>query len=219
MKINKNAAISLVLVLLVALAGCSGAQQSKSEDLERDTGEDLSDVKSGGSYEYEIKKTEKNQYGLVISQPPEGMERSLERQNLKERNKLLNNQNMMFYVYLMSHGKIVAKFTAKGKISSTNSKLTNDQQIVATEECLENAYREGEGACYQPVESPQMDGSYGTNGDGIFFFTTDNKYVEWNGEYIVSQQPLNIPDPIAVTMDVSEENDGHDHDHTENTTS
>ena len=42
------------------------------------------------------------------------------------------------------------------------------------------------------VDSPQLDGSYGSNGDGIFFFTTEGAYVEWNGEYMVSDYPLKL---------------------------
>jgi len=49
------------------------------------------------------------------------------------------------------------------------------------------------------VDSPQLDGSYGTNGDGIFFFTTEGAYVEWNGEYMVSDFPLKMSTTPALS--------------------
>lgn len=41
-----------------------------------------------------------------------------------------------------------------------------------------------------------VDGSYGTNNNGIFFFTPDGKYVEWTGTYLYSDIPFEIEDPI-----------------------
>lgn len=44
-----------------------------------------------------------------------------------------------------------------------------------------------------------MDGSYGTNGDAIFFFTTSGEYVESSLDYVVSEEPRNIQStPILV---------------------
>jgi hypothetical protein len=37
-----------------------------------------------------------------------------------------------------------------------------------------------------------IDGSYGSNGDAIFFFTTDDIYVEWRGDYMLADQPLKM---------------------------
>jgi len=42
------------------------------------------------------------------------------------------------------------------------------------------------------IPSPAEDGSYGTNGDAVFFFTTDGAYVEWNGSYMLADQPLKL---------------------------
>ncbi len=49
------------------------------------------------------------------------------------------------------------------------------------------------------VESPALDGSYGTNGDGVFFFLTDGAYMEWNGKYLLSDRPVRLnKEPIMV---------------------
>lgn len=48
-----------------------------------------------------------------------------------------------------------------------------------------------------------VDGSYGENDVGIFFFTVDGKYVEWDGTYLYSDIPFIVNDPI-LKMEVSE---------------
>ena len=48
-----------------------------------------------------------------------------------------------------------------------------------------------------------VDGSYGENDTGIFFFTTDGKYVEWTGTYLYSDIPFEIKDSI-LKMEVVE---------------
>ncbi len=86
----------------------------------------------------------------------------------------------------------MAFYTVKGKVSSVNSYLTNPQQIIDDygRQCDQGSQGSW-GTCYV-VESPDVDGSYGTNGDGIFFFTTEDVYVEWNGEYMLADQPLKM---------------------------
>lgn len=206
LKMNRKLLVIGGVVLLAALAGCSGVDDSgDGSKLAKDTGANVTDVGLGESYWYEIMYTEKNQQNLVKKRPPFQMDDSLERQNLIRRYKYLNDQNNEHYVYLMSHGKVVTWFMAQGKVSSTNSKLTNDKQIVVDQRCLETTHNDAEDGCFKTVESPQMDGSYGTNGDGIFFFTTDGRYVEWNGEYVVSEQPLNIQTPVSLTKKVDGE--------------
>lgn len=203
MNITKKQIALLAIVALAGMAGCMGEEDvnNDGENLGNDTGEDVSGVQPGESYQFEIKITEKNQKGLVTAQPPFTMERSLERQNLIERYKHLNDQNNQHYVYLIDEGQVMSKYVAQGKVSSVNSKLTNDQQIIATKECLaEDGHKGGddETNCYKAVESPQMDGSYGSNGDGIFFFTAGGDYVETNLNYIVSEEPKDINDEVIL---------------------
>jgi hypothetical protein len=202
---RKKLLIGIVVVALVALAGCSGQTgEDDAKNLADDAGVDINkSVEPGGSYWMEILLTEKNQRNLVQKRPPFEMDDSLERQNLIRRYKYLNDKNNEHYVYLLSHGKVVAHYVAQGKVSSLNSKLTNDEQIVGSSQCVEDVNADSEGGCYKTVESPQMDGSYGTNGDGIFFFTTDGEYVEWNGQYVVSEEPMNVQTPLTLTTEVN----------------
>lgn len=197
--------IALAIGAMVALAGC-GSSNDQGDDLAESTGQNVSNVDIGESYWFEVKLTEKNQLGLVKKRPPFVMEDSLERQNLIRRYEYLNDQNNIHHVYLMSNdGKVISYFVAQGKVSSVNSKLTNDKQIVTSKECLETTHSDSEGSCFKLVESPQADGSYGTNGAAIFFFTTSGEYVEWNGKYVVSEKPLNIQTSVSLEHQVGED--------------
>lgn len=206
---NRRTFATVGLAVLLILAGCAGVgTDTEGEQLAEDIGENVSKEKTDGSFDLETKMTEKNQEGLVKAQPPQTIDRSLERQNLIRRHLYLNDQNNQHYVGLISHGQIVATYTAQGKVSSVNSKLTNDKQIVKSERCMRTTHSDDEAGCFVPVESPQMDGSYGTNGDAIFFFTSDGKYVEWSGEYLVSEQPIRPQggSPTVIVKEVEANN-------------
>lgn len=129
-----------------------------------------------------------NQAKLVKAVPSPVMETSLERKNISKRAELLNNENKISYIYLVSFGKVMAFYTVSGKVSSLNSYMVPQDQLVnyKGEKC--NYYSEG---CYV-MQAPDIDGSYGENTNGIFFFTTEGIYVEWNGEYMLSDQPLTL---------------------------
>lgn len=197
---RKKLIIALAVVALVAIAGCGENQGETGEDLADDSGINLSSEWTGESYALEVRTTEDNQIGLVKAQPPVKMDRSLERENLIRRLEYLNDANNVHHVYLISHdGKVVDYSVAQGKVSSVNSKLTNDKQVVRIPDC--ESHNEGND-CWKVVESPQMDGSYGTNGNAIFWFTTDGHYMEWNGLYVVSEEPKGITTGVTLTDEV-----------------
>jgi hypothetical protein len=192
----------IILIALAAIAlmmtGCLENDTPSGEQLSDETNVDTNTT-IGESYAFEIKATEANQNELVRAQPPIQLESSLERENLIRRYEHLNDRNQQHHVYLMSNdGKVIAYYVAKGKVSSVNSKLTNNEQIVGSNQCIEHEWVEDEGSCYKTVESPQMDGSYGTNGDAIFFFRPEGQYVEANTKYIVSEEPMNIKTALSL---------------------
>lgn len=153
------------------------------------------------TYVQEQNKTEVNQRILDKNQPLPAVTQSLERANLIERLKRFNEPTKISYIYLVSYGKVMAFYTIKGKVSSVDSYLSNPSQLITKmgNPC-NGTYSDDSGKdCYQ-VESPDMDGSYGTNGTGIFFFTTASTYVEWNGEYMLADQPLQLSTAPELTM-------------------
>ena len=126
--------------------------------------------------------TEINQKGLFQKQPPPRITWSLERDNLIKRFKLMNDRATVFFMYVFIEG--VADpigYYVVNKVSSVDSQLTNTQQIVSV--------YSGSGY-YVTLPSPAEDGSYGTNGNGVFGFTPEDIYIEHNMHYIVSTIPL-----------------------------
>ena len=137
---------------------------------------------------------------LVKSVPPPRIKSSQERRNLAERLSRFNTDTKVSYIYLVDFGKIMAFHTVKGKVSSVNSLLTTPDQIVTIGNTLGNLKRSR-----HVVQSPDLDGSYGSNGAAVFWFTTDGTYVEWNGTYMLSDKPLVLTQKPALVVNMTEE--------------
>lgn len=87
------------------------------------------------------------------------------------------------YIILFTEsGSVVGRFVVDGKVSSLNSFLTPDSEEY--------------NASYSKWIA-DVDGSYGENDNGIFFFTLDGKYVEWTGTYLYSDIPFEVDDPVV----------------------
>jgi hypothetical protein len=137
--------------------------------------------------------TENNQAQLLANQPPPNITWSLERDNLIKRFKLQNDRSVMFYMYVFIEG--VADpigYYQVNKVSSVNSQLTNTEQIISGHSASNNLPR----SVAVAIPSPAEDGSYGTNGDGVFGFTPEDIYIEHNMKYIVSTVPLSFAHPV-----------------------
>lgn len=114
---------------------------------------------------------------------------SSERKNVARRAELFNNEDKISYIYFVNYGKVMAFFTVKGKVSSLRSYMTPTEKLVRPngEDC-NSRYSD---YC-NVVSAPDIDGTWGENVEGIFFFTTEGAYVEWKGEYMMSDQPLKL---------------------------
>lgn len=140
---------------------------------------------------------------LAANQPtPSDIEYSLERYNLIKRAYWVNGQRekanalicavnkpLGYIVLFTDSGAVVGSFIVDGKVSSLNSYLTPDSEFY------EYAY--GGRCSYKNEWLPDVDGTYGSNDNGIFFFTTDGKYVEWTGTYLYSDIPFVVDDPVV----------------------
>ena len=179
---NRRYKLACVFIAVVTASGCN-----------------RSDVVSDNpSVLQEGLKTEENHKRLVAATPPPMFDTSLERENLVRRLKILNVQNKVMYVHCMSlDGKVVFSGLVQGKVSSLNSLLTTPEQIVR--------YKNYGGAAgIEKLPSPDFDGSYGKNPDGIFWFAPDGGYFEWSGTYFVTDRPVRVNTPISLqaTVDI-----------------
>lgn len=147
----------------------------------------------------DIYTTQANANSIQENQPtPDDLEYSLERYNLIRRAYWVNGQRekaisfpceierpLGYIVLFTEGGGVVGRYIVDGKVTSLNSYLTPDSEY----------YENGE---YRNDWLADVDGSYGENDQGIFFFTPDGKYIEWTGIYLYSDIPFEVITPTIV---------------------
>lgn len=138
---------------------------------------------------------------------PTDIDYSLERYNLIRRAYWVNGQrekaNALVspvekpfgYIVLFSGNTVVGSFVVDGKVTSLNSFLTPGN--------VDSTYGNRDGG-YTTIttEMADVDGSYGENDSGIFFFTPDGKYIEWTGSYLYSDIPFVVESPVVTYEEV-----------------
>lgn len=147
---------------------------------------------------------------LAANQPtPSDIDYSLERYNLIRRAYWVNGQRekantlicqiekpLGYIVLFTDSGAVVGSFVVDGKVSSLNSYLTPDSEVYEACGDYPDSVVEHNGT--SDVDwLPDVDGSYGSNDNGIFFFTLDGKYIEWTGTYLYSDIPFVVDDPVV----------------------
>ncbi|HIV27509.1 MAG TPA: hypothetical protein IAA64_06040 [Candidatus Ornithocaccomicrobium faecavium] len=184
MKVKFIAIIALCVIVVLTMTGCSYT-----------------------STQQDMQNTRETANSLAERQPtPTDIEYSLERYNLTRRAYWVNGMRerartlpcpiadvpLGYVVLLTESGSIVGRFEVDGKVSSLNSYLTPDSTYYSSSSSTISWIAD-------------VDGSYGTNDNGVFFFTPDGKYVEWNGSYLYSDIPFEIKNPVVTyAEDVAE---------------
>ena len=139
----------------------------------------------------EMSRARDVQNEVIKAVPIPQLSTSLERVNVAKRAEIFNSENKISYIYLVNYGRVMAFFTVKGKVSSLRSYMVPTEKLV---------YGDGRNCDQGNVDTPDcytvnaadIDGTYGENVEGIFFFTTEGAYVEWKGDYMMSDQPLKL---------------------------
>lgn len=187
--------VLIVVIVLFAMVGCDTIQTSTNKDVARTlaVGDELS----------------KNQ------PTPTDVDASYERYNLIRRTYWVNGQRerartlpcpipdvpLGYVVLLTESGSVVAKFVVEGKVSSLQNYLTPiSEYYEGISSYVNDTYPDGSTTgnhSYVNKWLPDVDGTYGDNDDGIFFFTPDGKYVEWSGIYLYSDIPFEVADPVV----------------------
>lgn len=174
--------VALIFIMVVTLTGCTIEAEASSND----------------------KRNQKQAEQVLLSnqQTPTDIDFSLERYNLIKRAYWVNGQRekaaavpcavqkpLGYIVLFTESGAIVNTFIVDGKVSSLNSYLSPDSEYYE---------RNMNGSTIRDNSwLADVDGSYGQNDDGIFFFTPDGKYIEWTGTYLYSDIPFIVEDPIV----------------------
>ena len=171
----------LALVLMVSMIGC--------------------DDYTGSGSAIDVQNAKEIANRVQGNQPtPTDIEYSLERYNLIRRAYWVNGMRekanslvceiekpLGYIVLLTESGAVVGSFVVDGKVSSLNSFLTPDSEYyerTSGSDSVTNKWL------------ADVDGSYGENDNGIFFFTPDGKYIEWTGIYLYSDIPFTVDDPV-----------------------
>lgn len=151
---------------------------------------------------------------LTENQPtPTDIDYSLERYNLIRRTYWVNGQRekantlvceiekpLGYIALFLENGACAGKFIVDGKVSSLNSFLTPDSEYYEKN----TSYSSAQSGTNSNVDRysnkwlPDVDGSYGENDKGIFFFTPDGKYIEWTGTYLYSDIPFEVKDTVVT---------------------
>lgn len=173
--------ISLIILVLMSACGITAISGSRED----------------------VKSTIEIVNRLQTNQPtPTDIDYSLERYNLIRRTYWVNGQREkanslpcevekpLGYIALFTdNGGVIGSFIVDGKVSSLNSFLTPDSEYY-------------EYSNYRNKWLADVDGSYGKNDSGIFFFTTDGKYIEFTGAYLYSDIPFEVDNPIVKVAGV-----------------
>lgn len=183
---KKIITIAIALILVVSLTACGSMVSSGS------TNDKANTLEIGNK--------------LAANQPtPTDIDYSLERYNLIRRTYWVNGQREkanalvceiekpLGYIVLFGEaGTVIGSFVVDGKVSSLNSYLTPDSEYY------EQHRSDGDSGFTVSDNSwlPDVDGSYGENDNGIFFFTPDGKYIEWTGTYLYSDIPFVVDNPV-----------------------
>ena len=177
--------IAILTVFVLMLSGCNTT------------------VPAVGGAAQDISSQKKIADTLAASQAtPTDINYSLERYNLIRRAYWVNGQREkantlvcqitkpLGYIVLFAGNTIVNTFIVDGKVSSLNSYLTPSN--------VDSTKRVGDaGVTTITTEMADVDGSYGENDNGIFFFTPNGNYIEWTGEYLYSDIPFEIESPVV----------------------
>lgn len=187
------AIIMLIAMLAVFCAGCAYDYEESGSMVDKNNTMEVADK-------------------LQTNQPtPTDIDYSLERYNLIRRAYWVNGRRekanalpcevekpLGYIVLFTDNGAVVGSFVVDGKVSSLNSFLTPDSEYYEkatgyrsnSDSSTPNVYD------YSNKWIADVDGSYGENDAGIFFFTPDGKYIEWTGTYLYSDIPFIVDDPV-----------------------
>lgn len=118
----------------------------------------------------------------------------MERKTVSEWVKRWDKPNIPCYTYIFIGGSAIGYFVTNGKPASTQSYLIpEDMDIYYTSGSSGHAFR----------QSPDLDGTYGSNNPGYRFFLATGTAVECSGAMvscIYSDSPLNLQCPLIKAI-------------------
>lgn len=114
-------------------------------------------------------------------------------ENIKKRLELTSQPGLIGYIVLLNEsGQPVYYTTVKGKITSGSKRLTEPDRSGSWGSGQNNVVR----------AAPSDEGTWGSSGEYIFFWTQAGQYVQWNGKYFYSDKPIRLSvQPLVVNIE------------------
>ena len=110
--------------------------------------------------------------------------------NIKKRLDLTANPGLLGFVVLLNEsGQPVMYTGVKGKITSGGKRLTRPDRSTT----------EGPGQNSVVMQAPSDEGTFGSSGEYVFFWTPAGQYIQWNGKYLYSDKPFRLSvEPLVL---------------------
>lgn len=178
-----------IIVMATLFAGCGVAELPVASD-------------NRSNYEKQADANEDSAKAIVDQYGTPTLNRSQDYENVVRRAEYLNQANNLGYLYLLTqNGQLIREIQVMGKVTSLNSYITPMEEVVKAE----GGHYYGESkfpGTYVTVQAPDIDGTYGENVNGIFWFDADGVYGEWPGLYLFSAERLTFTDSaLLITVD------------------
>lgn len=111
-------------------------------------------------------------------------------QNIERRLKETASPGKIGFVLLLNEaGQPIYYTGVVGKITSGGKRLTPMMSVYD--------------GVTQPA--PSDEGTFGSSGEYIYFWTTGGQYIQWNGKYLYSDKPFRLKiEPLAVSVTTEE---------------
>jgi hypothetical protein len=113
--------------------------------------------------------------------------------NIKRRLELTSQPGLLGFIVLLNEtGQPVMYTTVKGKLTSRSKRLTKPYDVKEGWDC-------GEAWCDKELPAASDEGTFGSSGEYVFFWTTSGQYIQWNGKYLYSDKPFRLSvQPIVI---------------------
>jgi len=103
--------------------------------------------------------------------------------NIRKRLELTSNPGQIGFILLLNEaGQPTMYASVKGKVTSGSKRLTSPDTFKQVD-CSE--YN-----CDARVDAPSDEGTYGSSDPYVYFWTTEDQYIQTTSKYIYSDKPI-----------------------------
>lgn len=134
---------------------------------------------------------------LVNGQPAPTLTYSADREALIKRYQRTNNKSFRQYIAVLTNqGGIMYTGVVKGKVTPLDSQLTPADGLDCQHYGGNDPRPDGCGV----VQIAEPNGTWGTNGTGVFWFDDKDVMHETSMQYMISDQPFQVTTPPLLTI-------------------